>query len=144
MHGECRLSHNIGRGIGAEGKNMGPGVWTGGMGAPHLDVGISGALSVQGSAVQGRGGAHQGVWVTMVCNRQPTCTRESFSGGSSVFSMWARGGADGDGGVKRVCLTHRENVFERRFAWRASCLTNWYQSQTSGVGCVVGGREALT
>ena len=54
------------------------------------------------------------------------------------------GRVDGDGGVRSVCLTRRKKVFERRFAWRASCWTNRYQSETSGVECVVGGREALT
>ena len=34
--------------------------------------------------------------------------------------------------------------FQPLFAWRTSCLTDWYQSETSGVGSVVGGWMALT
>ena len=66
---------------------------------PCLDLGTFCAQSVRGNAVLGRsGGAHRGVWVTTGCIHQSTCTRGSFFGGSSVFSVWVRGGWMGTGG----------------------------------------------
>ena len=65
---------------------------------PRLDLGTFCAQSVRGNALQGwLAGAHQGVWVTTGCAQQPTCTRESFFGGSFVFYVWVRGGWKGTG-----------------------------------------------
>ena len=98
MHVECHPPHNSGLGTGAQGKSMGPVEWTGGRVVPHQAQGISCVQSVRGSVIQrGRVGVHRGVWVTVVCIRQLSCTRGSFSGGSSEFYVWAQGGWMGTG-----------------------------------------------
>ena len=103
MHVECHLHHNSGLGIGAQGKSRGPVEWTGGRVVPHQALGISCVQSVRGSVIlRGRVGVHWGVWVTVVCTQQLSCTGGSSSGGSSEFYLWARGGWMGRGSEEGV------------------------------------------
>ena len=79
---------------------------------PCLDLGTFCAQCVQGSAVLGRSrGAHRRVWVTTGCIQQPTRTRGSFFGGSSVFSVSVQGGWMGTGGGEECVFDTSKKSF---------------------------------